>query len=88
MKHPALIQFRGNVEGIDRMIEKLDEVEVVRNKYGIDVYFEDVNTARRFLSKVKKLRPAIVKSSTKYAGLRRGRVRWFFTYSVRFTDEK
>ncbi len=87
MKHPALLQFRGNISEVRSYIDKLKNVEIEESKYGIDVYFEDVNTARVFLSKIKKIFKAEVKSSTKYAGLRKGRVRWFFTYSVRIKNE-
>ncbi len=54
MKHPALLQFRGNISKVMNHINKLENVEIEENRYGIDVYFEDVNTARRFLSKIKK----------------------------------
>ncbi len=87
MKHPALLQFRGNISKVMNHINKLENVEIEENRYGIDVYFEDVNTARRFLSKIKKIVKVDIKSSTRYAGLRRGKVRWFFTYSVRIKDE-
>ncbi len=87
MKHPALIQLRGNISGIERFIEKFEGISVMRNKHGLDVYFEDVNSARRFISRLKRLRKFKVKSSTKYAGLRKGRVRWLFTYSVRIENE-
>jgi len=87
VKHPALLQFRGNTSKVKKHINKLRGVEIEENRYGIDVYFEDVNDARAFLSKIKKVIKADVKSSTKYAGLRKGRVRWFFTYSVRIRDE-
>ncbi|MBE8540276.1 hypothetical protein ICJ57_09165 [Geoglobus acetivorans] len=87
VKHPALIQLRGNVKKLEKFIEKLEGVEIVENKYGVDIYFEDVNDARQAISKIKKLAKVKIKSSTKYAGLRRGRVRWFFTYSVRLENE-
>ncbi len=87
MKHPALLQFRGDISKVRGHVRKLNGVEVVENKYGMDVYFEDVNDARRFLSRIRKIVRAEIKSSTKYAGLRKGRVRWFFTYSVRIRDE-
>ncbi len=87
MKHPALLQFRGNVSKVMNHINKLENVEIEKNRYGVDVYFEDVNTARRFLSKIRKIVRADIKSSTRYAGLRKGKVRWFFTYSVRIKDE-
>lgn len=87
MKHPAVIQLRGNYKRAEKIIEKLENVEVVREKFGIDVYFEDVNDARLLISKMKKLFDVEIKSGTKYAGLRKGKVRWFFAYSLRFKDE-
>ena len=87
MKHPAVIQLRGNYKKIERILERLENVEIVREKHGIDVYFEDVNDARMLISKIKKLFNVEVKSGTKYAGLRKGRVRWFFAYSLRIKDE-
>ncbi len=87
MKHPAVIQLRGNYKRAEMIIEKLENVEVVREKFGIDVYFEDVNDARLLISRIKKLFDVEIKSGTKYAGLRKGKVRWFFAYSLRFKDE-
>jgi len=87
VKHPALLQFRGDVSKVRRHISKLSGVEIEENRYGIDVYFEDVNDARSFLSKIRKVVRAEIKSSTRYAGLRKGRVRWLFTYSVRIRNE-
>ncbi len=87
MKHPAVIQLRGNYKRAEKIIEKLENVEVVREKFGIDVYFEDVNDARLLISRIKKLFDVEIKSGTKYAGLRKGKVRWFFAYSLRFKDE-
>lgn len=83
VKHPAVIQLRGNYKKIEGILEKLENVEIVREKYGIDVYFEDVNEARMLISKIKKLFDLEMKSGTKYAGLRKGKVRWFFAYSLR-----
>jgi len=87
VKHPALIQLRGNISGIEEMVEKFEGISVIRNKHGLDVYFEDVNSARRFISKLKRSKKFRIKSSTKYAGLRKGRVRWLFTYSIRIENE-
>ena len=83
VKHPAVIQLRGNYKKIEGILEKLENVEIVREKYGIDIYFEDVNEARMLISKIKKLFDLEMKSGTKYAGLRKGKVRWFFAYSLR-----
>ncbi len=84
MMHPCIVQLRG--------FEDLEDIFSIARKYnatfedvgsGIDMYFEDVNEARRFISVLKKLRRFEVKFSTKYAGLRRGRVRVLFVYCLR-----
>ncbi len=84
--HPCKIQLR------DFEAEKLEiarrfalqfEAEVEDVKRGVDIYFEDVNDARFFISKLKRVAKFRVKMSTKYAGLRKGRVRVFFVYSLR-----
>ena len=61
--------------------------EVEPTEHGLDVYFEDVNDARFFISKLKKNMKFKQKLSVNYAGLRKGRVRKFFVYSLRFYDE-
>ncbi len=89
MKHPTVLQVRGRLSGdeldlIMRIVENHgNEFEVERVKEGLNVFFSDVNDARRVISKLKKLFKAEVKMSTKYAGLRRGRVRVLFVYSFR-----
>ncbi len=90
MKHPALVQIRAEVELAMRLLKKfrVNGVVVEESKNGVDIYFDDVNEARVFISKLKRnsrerLR---VKSSTKYAGLRKGRVRYLFTYSVKIDE--
>lgn len=87
MKHPALIQIRGEAQKVKKFLEKLENVEIIENEYGFDIVFNDVNEARLFISKLKKILNPKVKSSTKYAGLHKGRVRWLFTYSVRIENE-
>ena len=82
MKHPCLVQLRGCDDEVVKLAEKFGgKVEV--SKHGSDVYFEDVNDARKFISRLGKLRRVKTKMSTSYAGLRRGRVRVLFVYSVR-----
>jgi len=57
---------------------------------GLNVYITDVNDARTLMSKLKRTensKPEI-KMSTKYAGLREGRVRVLFVYSLRFKGKK
>jgi len=90
VKHPALVQVRAEIELAVRLLKKfgVDGVVVEESKNGVDIYFDDVNEARVFISKLKRnsrerLR---IKSSTKYAGLRKGRVRYLFTYSVKTDD--
>jgi len=74
---------------------KSEKIEIVRNmalkrnaeiedsKNGLDIYFEDVNEARKFISKLRKSMRFKIKMSTKYAGLRGSRVRVLFVYSLR-----
>ncbi len=86
MKHPAVVQIRDpkpeHIDLIFKILKRFEfEVERVRN--GIDIYFEDVNDARIFISKIKRLIKFDLKFSTKYAGLRRGRVRILFVYCLR-----
>ncbi len=87
VKHPAVLQLRGNYEVyLERVLCVINNYEcwVDRRKEGVDIYFSDVNDARKALSKIKKLGEVSIKMSTKYAGLRRGRVRVFFVYSLKF----
>ncbi len=89
VKHPAIVQLRGNysecVNDVLKLLGKCcEEYWVDRTKKGLDIYVSDVNDARKFISRVKKLRKAEIKMSTKYAGLRKGRVRVLFVYSMRF----
>jgi NMD protein affecting ribosome stability and mRNA decay len=51
---------------------------------GMDIYISDVNEARSAISKIKKIANIEIKASTKYAGLRKGRVRTLFVYCLRF----
>lgn len=90
LKHPALIQFRGDFDR--KMVEVIlsrqtGNYEIETSEHGLDVYFEDVNDARFFISKLKKNMKFRQKLSVNYAGLRNGRVRKFFVYSLRFYDE-
>ena len=90
LKHPALIQFRGDFDRkrIETMLSRqTGNYEVESSEHGLNVYFEDVNDARFFISKLKKNMRFRQKLSVSYAGLRKGRVRKFFVYSLRFYDE-
>ena len=87
IKHPAIIQLRGNanLNQIHKIIEKTCEEFVFEKvKEGTNIYISDVNEARRAISKIKKLANVEIKTSTKYAGLRKGRVRTLFVYCLRF----
>ena len=89
MKHPTILQIRGNLSENDmdlilRIVENHGkEFEIEKERDGLNVFFSDVNEARSVISKLKKLFKAEVKMSTKYAGLRKGRVRVLFVYSFR-----
>ncbi len=91
VKHPAIIQIRGAVDDetyelIKKIVEKTCEEFVFEKiKKGMDIYISDVNEARVAISKIKKIANNIeIKTSTKYAGLRMGRVRTLFVYCLRF----
>ena len=89
LKHPALIQFRGNFDRkrIETMLSRqTGNYEVEQSEHGLDVYFEDVSDARFFISRLKKNMRFRQKLSVNYAGLRKGRVRKFFVYSLRFDE--
>ncbi len=86
VNHPCKIQIRDlevrKLEIAKNIASKMGaEIEQVKN--GLDIYFEDVNDARLFISRLKKSARFKTKMSTKYAGLRRGRVRVLFVYSLR-----
>lgn len=84
MKHPAVVQVRLEVDKALEIAKKF-VTEVEETKNGVDIYFEDVNDARKFISMFKRVtkKKISVKSSTSYAGLRRGKVRYLFTYSLK-----
>ncbi len=84
--HPCIVQVRDvqpdRIETVRNMALKSNaEVETAKN--GLDIYFEDVNEARKFISRLKKTMKFKIKMSTKYAGLRGSRVRVLFVYSLR-----
>ena len=84
IKHPAIIQLRGEVSRMDEILKVIERTCSDFEVDGMDIYVSDVNEARRAISKIKKLGKASIKVSTKYAGLRKGRVRTLFVYCVRF----
>ncbi len=96
LKHPAILQIRKD-EGISPEIEKKilmilsrspGEFETEKVRTGLDIYFSDVNDARKSVSDLKKHFNFKVKMSTKYAGLRKGRVRTLFVYSLRINENE
>lgn len=86
VNHPCIIQIRDmqpeKIEIVKNMALKRN-AKVESSKYGLDIYFEDVNEARKLISKIKKSMKFRIKMSTKYAGLRGSRVRVLFVYSLR-----
>ena len=91
--HPSIIQIRGKINEKKEEILKVVEsackdvrIEIEEVEDGIDVYIPDVNIARIVISRIKKLFKGKVdmKMSTKYAGMRKGKVRIIFVYSLRF----
>lgn len=84
--HPAKIQLRGFTdEEILKILEKAEEFEkeVFRMKNGIDLFFEDVEIARRFISKLKRDFRFEIKMSTENLGFKCGKGRYLFVYSIR-----
>lgn len=53
MKHPAIVQVRTEIEKALEIAKKF-VTEVERREDGVDIYFEDVNEARRFISVFKR----------------------------------
>lgn len=91
MKHPAILQIRGDTseKDIERIVgNNCSEYDFEDVKGGMNIYISDVTDARNAINKIKKtLSPKYrfnLKMSTKYAGLRNGKVRVLFVYSLRF----
>lgn len=86
VNHPCIIQIREmqpeKIEIVKNMALKM-YARVESSKYGLDIYFEDVNEARKLISKIRNSMEFRIKMSTKYAGLRGSRVRVLFVYSLR-----
>lgn len=84
--HPAKIQLRGFDDfEISKLIKKAEEFkfEVIKTKFGVDIFFESVDDARMFISKIQKEFRVEKKMSTENLGFKRGRSRFLFVYSVR-----
>ncbi len=86
MKHPCIVQIRDiDDEKVKEAVHRAKKfnVDICKVKNGIDIYFEDVNDARTFISSLKRISNFKIKFSTRFAGVRRGRVRVLFVYCLR-----
>lgn len=87
MQHPSIIQLRDFGDRLNVALKIIErncrEFEIEKTKNGVDVYLSDVNEARSVISKLKRAFNFEIKFSTKYAGLRKGRVRVLFVFSLR-----
>ncbi len=78
MTHPCKVQLR------DFSIKDVEIAKKIAKDFGaeiegLDLYFDDVNTARIFISKLKKFSKFKVKMSTEYIGKKK----ILFVYSLR-----
>ncbi|MEM2818030.1 MAG: NMD3-related protein [Archaeoglobaceae archaeon] len=81
--HPAKVQLRGfDGEEILEILKSVEKAEVVRSRDGVDLFFENVDDARIFVSKLKKRFRVASKMSTESLGFK-SRARYLFVYSVR-----
>ena len=82
MTHPCKVQLRGfnnkEIEIARKFAEKLNGKLI-----DLDIYFEDVNDARKFISKLKKILKFDLKMSTEYIGMVKGKKKILFVYSLR-----
>jgi NMD protein affecting ribosome stability and mRNA decay len=88
VKHPSILQFREVGKEVEKQIlnylkKRSFEYAIEETKNGFDLYFSDVREARKLISMLRGRFKFSIKMSTKYAGLRRGRVRVLFVYSIR-----
>ncbi|MDK2795622.1 MAG: hypothetical protein PWQ22_1064 [Archaeoglobaceae archaeon] len=84
--HPAKIQLRGFDESeISKVLKRAGEfkAEIVKTKDGFDLFFEDVENARLFISKLQKELRFEKKMSTENLGFKKGRMHFLFVYSLR-----
>ncbi|MEM0329922.1 MAG: NMD3-related protein [Archaeoglobaceae archaeon] len=84
--HPAKIQLRGFDDSeISKLIKKAEELksEVIKTKFGVDIFFDNVEDARMFISKIQKEFRIEKRMSTENLGFKKGRGRFLFVYSVR-----
>lgn len=78
MPYKCLVQLRGCTD-LEKIAEKFGG-KVLFTKDGIDVYFEDVNDARRYLSRIRKIAKVKVKMSMKHPKI--------FFYSVKCYEDE
>lgn len=84
--HPAKVQLRGFDDSeISKLIKKAEEhkFEVIKTKFGVDIFFESVNDARMFISRIQKEFRVEKRMSTENFGFKRGRSRFLYVYSIR-----
>ncbi|MCS7143521.1 MAG: 60S ribosomal export protein NMD3 [Archaeoglobaceae archaeon] len=84
--HPAKLQLRGfKREELLIILKRAEEFEkeILQTKDGIDIFFEDVEIARSFISKLKNDFRFETKMSTENLGFRNGRGKYLFVYSIR-----
>jgi len=84
--HPAKIQLRGfNEAEILKALKKAEEfnAEIAKDGHGIDFFFDDVENARLFISKLQKEFRFDKKMSTENLGFKKGRMRFLFVYCLR-----
>ncbi len=81
--HPAKVQLRGfDVEEISLILKLAEKAEVVHSKDGLDLFFDNVDDARLFISKMKKKFKIKSRMSTESLGFD-SRARYLFVYSVK-----
>lgn len=84
--HPAKIQLRGFDElEVSKVLKRAEEfkAEILRTEHGFDLFFEDVENARLFISKLQKDLRFEKKMSTESLGFKKGRASYLFVYSLR-----
>ncbi|MFN3384903.1 MAG: NMD3-related protein [Archaeoglobaceae archaeon] len=81
--HPAKVQLRGfDSEEISAILKLSEKAKVIRSKDGIDLFFENVEDARLFISKLKRKFKIKSRMSTESLGFN-SKARYLFVYSVK-----
>ncbi|MDW7989833.1 MAG: hypothetical protein RMH75_04105 [Archaeoglobaceae archaeon] len=81
--HPAKVQLRDfSYEELSKAIEIAKKAYIIKTNYGIDLFFDDVDDARFFISKLKKKFRITIKMSTENLGFE-SRAKFLFVYSIR-----